>query len=267
MVFSFSLVSTASETKYNLIIMALIKSGSIDNFVVTAKKEKVKAFPFLESISTIYELKEISRGSLPESFDYVQSVQARGLALKSLTLTEGFNGFLGNVFSLKNNVYFIAWAWDLSGQPICQYPGEKFDVKNVLIPLKVGKLREFIGEGINLFPKRKTTGGIAIRIQLWESDDDIKKLGKVMKDTSDAIKNSTLSSLISLIALTGLSGATITLIKDAGIELAKVIGTILETNGDDYVDFFEGYYPSDGKWEPCCEIYKGNSSIIKLGKY
>ncbi|MGC8774223.1 MAG: hypothetical protein ACP5R6_03025 [Chlorobaculum sp.] len=247
--------------------MALIKAGSIDHFTVRASASKVKAFPFLENISTFAEMGEVTRKILPDSFEYAQSAEARGLSLKSLKLTEGFNGFLGNVFSSKNNVYFIAWAWDLSGQPISQYPGDNFDVKSVIIPLKVGKLREFIGEGINLFPKRKITGGIAIRIQLWESDEDTRKLGKVMADTSDAIKKSTLSSLISAIALTGLSGATITLIKDASLELAKVIGTVLESNGDDYVDFFEGYYPSDGKWETGSETYKGNSSVITLGKY
>lgn len=247
--------------------MALIKAGSIDQFAVTAAESKVKAFPFLEKITTFAELREVTRTTLPDSFEYTQSVEARGLSLKSLKLTEGFNGFLGNVFSSKNNVYIVAWAWDLSGQPICQYPGEKFDVKSVVIPLKVGNLREFIGEGINLFPKRKITGGIAIRIQLWESDEDTRKLGKVMEETSDAIKKSTLSSLISAIALTGLSGATITLIKDASLELAKVIGIILGSNGDDYVDFFEGYYPSDCKWEPGSEKYKGSSSVITLGKY
>lgn len=247
--------------------MALIKAGSIDHFAVRATESKVKAFPLLEKISTFAELSEMTRAISPEFFEYSQSAEARGLSLKSLKLTEGFNGFLGNIFNSKNNVYFVAWAWDLSGQPICQYPGENVDVKNVIIPLKVGRLREFIGEGINLFPKRKITGGIAIRLQLWESDEDTRKLGKVIADTSDAIKKSTLSSLISAIALTGLSGATITLIKDASIELAKVIGTILGSNSDDYVDFFEGYYPSDSKWATGSETYEGNSSVITLGKY
>lgn len=247
--------------------MALIKSGSINDFAVSAIKTKIIDHPFSFDIQTFSELKELSRNIEPSSFQLVTSSEKRGLCLKSIKLLKGFNGFIGNVFSSKNNIYFIAWAWDLSGQPIIQYPGENATIDNVIIPLTVGRLREFIGEGINLFPKRETVGGLAIRIQLWESDKDIRNFGTVMKDTADAIKKSPLSNLLSAIALTGISGATITLIKDASIELASIIGTILGSNGDDYVDFFEGYYPSDSKWNAVNEAYKGNSSIITLSKY
>jgi hypothetical protein len=89
-----------------------------------------------------------------------------------------------------------------------------------------------------------------------------------MSDTADAIEKSKLNNLLSLISLsTGVSGATITLIKDAAIELAKVIGIILQANGNDYVDFYEGYYASDQIWTVGEETYQGNSSILKLNKY
>ena len=60
---------------------------------------------------------------------------------------------------------------------------------------------------------------------------------------------------------------TITLIKDASIELAKVIGTILQSNGDDYVDFFEGYYPADQIWTAGNDSYNGYASVLTLNKY
>jgi hypothetical protein len=89
-----------------------------------------------------------------------------------------------------------------------------------------------------------------------------------MSDTADAIQKSALNNLISLVSTaTGVTGATVTLIKDASIELAKVIGTILQSNGDDYVDFFEGYYPADQKWTAGNDSYNGNASILTLNKY
>ena len=100
-----------------------------------------------------------------------------------------------------------------------------------------------------------------MRIQVWESDKEIRQFGKALENTTEAIKQSKLNNLLTLISLgTGVSGVTISLVKDAAIELGKIIGTILQSNGDDYVDFFEGYYPSDQLWARGMETYHGNSS-------
>ena len=248
--------------------MALIKVGSINSFAVNAKEAATKERAFLRGIRTFAELGEVSRDVPPNSFDLITSTNQRGLAIKNIKLTEGFEGFLLNLFNTTNEVYFAAWAWDLSGAPINQYPGASVNSQDVLIPLTVGKVREFIGQGINLFPKRLVKGGIAVRIQLWESDQDIRIFGKAMSDTADAIQKSTLNNLLSLISTaTGVTGATIALVKEASIELAKIIGTILQSNGDDYVDFFEGYYAADQIWTVGNETYNGNSSVLTLNKY
>lgn len=68
-----------------------------------------------------------------------------------------------------HEVYFIAWAFDMSGRPVNFYPGKDFEPSDMLIPIKAGKVREFVGEGINIFPSQQVTGGIVVRIQLWES--------------------------------------------------------------------------------------------------
>ena len=248
--------------------MALIKVGSLNNFAVAANTTAKKQQPFLKSIRTFYALNELSRVVPPGSFGLITSKDKRGIGLKSLTLTEGFEGFLQKILHKTNDIYFIAWVWDLGGQPVCQYPGAGAAREDVIIPIRVGNVREFIGQGINLFPKRKVTGGIAIRIQLWESDQKERNFGKVLSDTADAIQKSKLNNLLSGISLlTGVPGATITLIKEASIELAKVIGTILQKNGDDYVDFFEGYYAADQPWTKGEESYEGNASVIRLNKY
>ncbi len=246
--------------------MALIQVGAIDDFSVSVKATAKAAS--LKNIRTLSALREVSREVPSDSFDFITSREKRGVALKKLELTRGFEGFLQGVFDPTNEVFFVAWSWDLSGHPIYQYPGTLVDPADVIIPLKVGRVKDFIGEGVNLFPKRKVKGGISIRIKVWESDQKTRNFGKAMADTAEAIKKSRLSNLLSLISLsTGISGATITLIKEASLELAAVIGTILQANGDDYVDLFEGYYPADLIWQTQQDTYQGNSSIVTLNKY
>lgn len=248
--------------------MALIEIGSINSFAVSANARAMKQKPYLRGIRSFSELKEVSSNIPPDSFELITSTDQRGVGLKSLQLTEGFEGFLQDFLNKTDEIYFFAWAWDLSGVPVNLYPGSNIDSKEVIIPIKVGHIREFIGEGINLFPKRYVKGGIAVRIQLWESDQNVRNFGKAMSDTADAISKSSLNHLLSSISLvTGVSGTTVTLIKDAALQLANLVGTILKANGDDYVDFFEGYYSSDQAWTTGNESHTGNSSILTLNKY
>lgn len=249
--------------------MALIKEGSLNNFSVenqvSIPKEET---PNLSVIKTFADLAELTQQAPDDAFTLALSAEPRGLAIKSILLQEGFEGFMGNLLKSTNELYFVGYAYDLSGKPACQYPGPGIDPSSVLIPIRVGKVREFIGEGINIFPKRIVAGGMAIRIQLFESDQGIRNFGKTLVAVQDAISQSKLNNVLSLINLgTAVSGATINLIKDAALELSKVVGVILQANSDDFVDFFEGYYAADAKWIPGEDVYNGNSSVITLDKY
>lgn len=253
--------------------MALIKVGSVNDFSVTLKKpvrnEKTKKLKLsLNSLTKIQELDQISSEIPVDTFELVESKEARGISLKSIKLNKNFESFLGNIFDKKNEIYFLAWAYDLSGQPISFYPGEGFENGDVIIPIRAGDIREFLGEGINLFAKRRIKGGIALRIQIWESDEKNRTLGETLKQTSSAIQESKLNNLLSAVSMvTGAPGVTIALVKDAALELAKVIGIILAANGDDYVDLFEGYYVADNTWKSGEEKHTGTGAEITLMKY
>lgn len=248
--------------------MSLINIGTIDDFSVQAKSNVLKNKAFLKKINTFSSFGQIAKEFSLDSFEYTKSAEARGLTLKNITLTEGFEGFLQDIFDKNNEIFFLAWAWDLSGEKAHYYPGENAKAEDLIISMKVGNIREFIGEGVNLFPKREVTAGIEIRIFIWESDQKTRDFGETLSSVADAIKNSELNQLLSLVsAATGVTGATVNLVKDAAIELAKVIGIILKANKNDYVDFFTGYYPADTSWATTSETYEGNSSIITLNKY
>ena len=248
--------------------MALINVGIIDNFPVTANEAAKKREPSLANISSFSSLQKIPDDAASENFDLITSDEPRGIGLQRIQLVKGFEGYLQQFLNPTNEIYFIAWAWDLSGQPLYFYPGPGKGNQNLIIPIKVGMAREFIGQGINLFPKRKVKGGIALRVQLWESDQQIRNVGKTISATAREIKKSRLNHLLSVVSTaTGLTGTTITLIKEAAVELSGLIGKILQKNGDDYVDLFEGYYASDRNWHTGKENYMGYSSQITFDKY
>jgi len=250
--------------------MALIQTGSIKDFSVQADERLLHEQPIFKSFSRVNEFYHAAKTIPADLFKYKQSVEPRGIALKSIKLTKGFEGFLANMLKSTNEIYFLAWAWDLSGKQIQFYPGvvSQNAIDKFIIPLKKDKERSFMGAGINLFPQRIVMGGIVLRIQIWESDKDLRTFGTVLAKTAEKIKKSELANLLSTITmLTGVSGATVSLVSKASCELAGVIGNILEANSDDHVDLYEGYFPSGYNWSPNDEKYEGHASEITITKY
>ncbi len=245
--------------------MALIQHGSFDNFSAAATAKALEAQAAIGGLRTFSMLREAARDVQPVPIEFKTSATPRGLALKSIKLMQGFEGFLQRLFNPTNEVYFLCWAWDFSGNPPVEYPGLGAAPQSCLIPMKVGQLREFLGAGIALFPARTITAGLAIRIMLWESDQSTRDFGKAMIELSNTVKTSELTNVLSLIAMaTGVTGATITAVATAAGELTKSIGAILRANSDDYVDFYEGYYPASDLWSAGDETYQGCASEITL---
>lgn len=245
--------------------MAIIRHGSLYNLSVAVASEDREARSSLADLNTISLVLEATRAVQPVPVEFLISDSSRGLALKSVKLTRGFEGILGNLFNKDNEVYFVSWAWDFSGNSPVQHPGPNATPEECVIPLGVGEVREFLGAGVVLFPARKVTAGIAIRIMLWESDKKARNFGKAMTEVTSAIKTSELTNLLSLAAAgTGVAGATMTVVAGAAGELAKTIGAILQANSDDYVDFYEGYYPAADSWGVGDETHQGHSSEITL---
>lgn len=229
--------------------MALIEQGSFDQFAVSFKPPAFEKADRVRGFETFRSVRQATRLVQSTPLDLEVSKTNCGLGLKSIKLHEDFGGFLQNFFDPKSNIYFLCWSWDLSGSPVTVYPGEGVPVEQVVIPMKPGKIREFIGTGILLHPARKITSGLAVRMNIWESDRNIRDVGKTFVDVAETIQNSKLNALLSLVTVsTGVPGVTVELIKQASLELTSVVGNILKANSDDYVDFFEGYYPASQSW-------------------
>ena len=201
----------------------------------------------------------------PVEFD--KSEGKRGIALKSLKLLKGFEGFIENAYNSSNELYILSWGWDFSGQPPYYYPEVQEHYDKCIIQMVAGDTREFLGSGLVLFPSRQITAGIALRIMIWESDQGVRNFGYTMKKVTSAIQESTLNKVLTAIGT--IPQPTIELIntiKNASFELADIIGGLLEKNADDYVDLFEGYYPASAEWTEGEESYTGYSSEITLNR-
>jgi len=245
--------------------MAVIQRGSFDALSATLAPSARVSRPGLATLRTLSALREATRAVQPAPLEFDVSSGPRGFALKSLKLMQGFEGFLQILFDPTNEVYFLAWSWDLSGAPVVTYPGATATAQSCIIPMRAGDVRQFLGAGIALFPAREVTAGLATRIMIWESDQGARDFGKAMSEVANTVKASKLNNLLSVISLApAVTIATATLVKDAAIELADLIGKILQANSDDYVDFYEGYYPAAEEWVAGDETHQGYASEITL---
>jgi hypothetical protein len=249
-------------------VVALITIGSLAQFSVEPTERAAAALPRADEVDNFGVLAEVTREAPAEVFRLAVSPEPRGLAVASLRLEKGFQNFLARVLHKTSDVYFLTWCWDMSGGPASLYPGSVADPAGALIPMKGGELREFIGAGAVLFPARPVTAGLAMRMQIWESAQGVRQFGQTMSAVAQTIQQSRLNSLLTLVATaTGVATTTIALVEQAALELGRVIGDILKASSDDYVDFYEGYFPASQPWTDGQMAYKGHASEIVLNKF
>jgi len=246
--------------------MALIREGSFEDLpaspVLPSSDGGEDARASLSGLSTIGELEQATRSAQPVKADFPVSAGNRGLALKDFMLEKGFEGFLGNMFGADNEIYMVSWAWDLSGaEPIVEPAPDK--AQDFVHSLQPGERIEYLGDGRLIFPARPVTGGFAVRIQVCESDQEVRAAGDTLETIRKAIEDSKLTSVLSLVALAGgPTTATLGLVKDTANELSKVISAILKANSNDFVDLYEGYFSATGDWTPGSENVRGTASHL-----
>jgi len=249
--------------------MALIQVGSLGEFSVVPLETAMKKLPAAQRIDTFSVLSQVTSQLPPLAFDFAVSRNERGLTLKSLQLKKEFGNFISRLFNATSKIYFLAWAWDISG--LSFYPGPAAAPSSCLIPLKGGEIREFIGSGALLFPPRKITAGLALRMQIWASRGKQRKFGKVMEEVASTIQGSELNTVLlgmaggAGVATGGVAGA-LALVEPAALELAKLIGQILAKAEDEFVDYFEGYFPAKEPWTKGAARYSGKGSTLVLNR-
>jgi hypothetical protein len=138
------------------------------------------------------------------------------------------------------------------------YPGQASQKGDVSFVLRPGESQRFMGAGSLLFPERPIAGGLAVRLQVWESHQKSREFGATLQSVCDTIRGSELNSLLTGIsAATGLPGLEVSAIEQAVLLLGSAVGEILKEKSDDFVDLYEGYFPVNDPWTPG-EFSEGN---------
>jgi len=251
--------------------MALITVGSLDDFAVVPDAPLVRKFHYVKDIDRIRYLAEASSDFPQQRFRFAVSAEPRGFNLKSLRLEKRAQNLLSRVFKRTSKVYFLAWSWDLSGEPVYVYPPLVAAPATSLIPLKAQDTREFLGSGVLLFPARLVTGGIQLRVQIWVSHGPMRGFGTAIAAVCQAILNSDLNKLLTagVVATTlappaGLPINTMNAAKESALLLGRVVGEILKKHGDDVLDLFEGNYEATMPWSRGNEAHDGYATKIVL---
>jgi len=186
-----------------------------------------------------------AREHLPEldvkGMELLRSKEAWALYLKRLTLNRGFEGFLSGVFNKTNEIYFVAFAWDYSGRKPKVFPYTTLEPSEYVLKMKKGQSREFVGDGVALWPARRVSGALNVLIMVYESDREIQRSGEVIQTIHETVDKSTLTDLVSAIAANP-AIATARAISGAVKDLVETVGKIMKKNKNDVVELFEGSY-------------------------
>lgn len=232
-----------SVGNFNQVDLKLKEGGTVRK-ISTKKKGKDTELKF-PKVFNAEVLKDISSDILPPKVDLLESDKKWSLYIKNILLKEGFEGIFGNTLGESNEIYFVSVCWDYSGSiPFVYPPVKEGDAARFLNSVKPGVIREFIGDGIQIWPSQKVKGGLNIIIFVYECDQDVRDLGKILKSVHNTVSNSKLTSLIGAISVSP-ALATGVAVTEAVNELVGVIGSILEENQDDYVDLFQGTYGTE----------------------
>lgn len=237
-------------------------ASTMDAKAITVEHKIEVKFPQLLSLEA---LPELSFNIEPPKLDLARSETRWGLKLKSLTLNKNFESWIYGIWGNKptNEIYFTSIAWDYSGQAPIVYPPKGASATDFLIPMKTHTTRQFVGDGIALWPSQNVVGGLNILLFIYECDSDVRNAGERLVTIHDTVQSSQLASLILAIS-TNPALATGVAIGFAVNELLGVIGKIMKNDRDDYVDLFEGSYGTDKIQASRHEKYDQDAAGIEL---
>ena len=189
----------------------------------------------------------------------------RGLTIRRLTLNKNYDGRISAWFGGENEIYFIASSIMFGEEKPFVFPNTEAGGQQAVMELKRGETFEFdLGAGAPLFPERELTSGPAIAIWVMESDGDRRKAGEKMKAAAEAVENDGSIAEILGKAIKNPGAFTAQQVLGAVGEVAKVVGTVLEKDGDEQVGLFSAYFPMRSSWDGMLRSQKEGATIELL---
>jgi hypothetical protein len=221
--------------------LAIIKVGNFEDVGVKPKALAGGSSLRLPRSMSLAASRQLSDEIEVKGMDLVRSKEPWALYLKRLTLHRGFEGFLSAVFNRTNEIYFVAFAWDYSGRKPKVFPYTTLEPAEYVLKMRKGQTRDFVGDGVALWPARRVSGALNVIIMVYESDREIQRSGEVIESIHTAVDKSTLTNLVTAIAANP-AIATARAISAAVKDLIDSVGKIMKKNKNDVVELFEGSY-------------------------
>jgi hypothetical protein len=221
--------------------VAIIKVGNFEEIGVKARARAGGKSVRLPRSMSLAASRQLSDELEVKGMELVRSKEPWALYLKRLTLHRGFEGFLSGLFNRTNEIYFVAFAWDYSGRKPKVFPYTTLEPAEYVLKMRKGQTREFVGDGVALWPARRVSGALNVIIMVYESDREIQRSGEVIETIHEAVDKSTLTDLVSAVAADP-TIATARAISGAVKDLIETVGRIMRKNKNDVVELFEGSY-------------------------
>lgn len=250
--------------------MSILKVGDFDQIDMTLRElpkiTKMKHVRYHNSFTIhnssqflSHDTSGIIRDSKPYKVDLVKSKERWGLFLKNISLFKSFEGIKG-IINPQNEIYFSSIVWDYSGNIPFVYPPEKASSSDFCFRIREKNTHQFIGDGIVLWPPQTIVGSLNVVIFIYESDEKIRDVGKLLGEIHRAVQASELAHQISTISADPklIAGVAVGAVVD---KLVDAVGKIMESNKNDYVDLFQGSYRInrllESKIEKCDHEFAG----------
>lgn len=188
--------------------------------------------------------------------EYPKSSRARGLAIRSFSISRAFEKFLW--WETGSDMYFATIAFDLSGEKPTLLPPADVKASQFVYAMKSGDTIDFrLGQGAPVFYPRQLTGGLALYMMVFESDRNTEHLGEVMKKVHEDLDAD--DSVVSKIKemLKNPAGGIAQQILGVATAAMQPIATVLTNRGDKFVAPFQGYFPAIGAWDRLSDARNG----------
>lgn len=230
---------------------------------MSMKGTAVPGFQYAQRIGDSGEVSETSSGFEGEKIEFPKSYKPRGLALKSLTVNDNWDGLWGWLRD-RQQIYFMSVAVDLSGQPPTVMPPKEIAPEKLVHEMYATETITFtMGEGAPIVFPKTIVGGLAVFIIIAEADRELAHVGETIRQVHEdltANEGSIMSALKELITNPGKTLADEVL--SAATAVLAPIGTVLSRTSDDHVGVVQGIFKANSNWTNQLEQSWSGGSVV-----
>ncbi|NUT97092.1 MAG: hypothetical protein HOY78_34230 [Saccharothrix sp.] len=228
--------------------MPLISSGSYDSFSAIASGPTATEYG-LDDVQSFAVLREVTRPLQPVPLTFAATPHPCGLDLAGVRIGARCRVMMRAIEDPAAPLHVLAWWWDLGGGgPHVVGARDAEEEKRWTLELDAGGNRVAAGP-IPLVPPRTLSGGVALRVILWQTP---VPASEVTAAVGEAMRHTKLNGVLDLLGGGSTTMHTVGLVREAAAALGGEIAPVLRGLCTDYLDFFEGLYPtaalSDTEW-------------------